>query len=98
MKISHYWKPLVALAAIVAAFALTFAFEHNGLDLNIEKCELIPKGPVFDRELFPADLSVVNGGDFELLGAPIGSDVHCAAHTHARVEKAQPLLDAIAQL
>jgi carboxyl-terminal processing protease len=35
-KISTYWKPLLALGAVLVAFALTQLWEQNGLDLNID--------------------------------------------------------------
>jgi len=41
---------------------------------------------------------VLLGGNFEILGAPIGSASFCAAHTNTRVKKAFPTLAALADL
>ena len=44
------------------------------------------------------NVTLVASGDFELLGAPIGSAAFCDAHTRERVAKAQLLLDELALL
>ena len=41
---------------------------------------------------------VLLDGEFEILGAPVGSAPFCASHTSARIQKALPVLDAIATL
>eukprot|EP00662_Eupelagonemidae_sp_cell21_P057710 gene57710-biopygen66769 len=41
---------------------------------------------------------VVRDGNFELLGAPIGDAQYCASYTADRVAKAEPRLDALAEL
>ncbi len=35
-KLRPYWKPLLALSAVLVAFGLTQLWEQNGLDLNID--------------------------------------------------------------
>src|SRR5690606_39933426 len=35
-KIRPYWKPLLALSAVLVAFGLTRLSEQNGLDFNID--------------------------------------------------------------
>ena len=81
-----------------------------GLTLNLRKCELIvPSGQLSAsaRSLFPRPLlhdeetnaSRVNlDGDFELLGAPIGSQTYCAKVVTDRATKAKETLAAVAQL
>ncbi len=69
-----------------------------GGDISLKKSELIPTSTHFDRSLFPPELTIVERGDFGLLGAPVGSAAHCDAHTRARIARAQPLLDEVALL
>jgi len=81
-----------------------------GLHLNLSKCELVTPAasvPSSFPGLFPAALlkdpttqknRVLTNGCFDILGTPIGSPEHCAAHTKARVLKAGTTLEAIAAL
>ena len=72
-----------------------------GLRVNFEKCEAIPTAGLHSqvrRDLFPSSFAFSAGGDFELLGAPIGSPEYCNQHTQARVDKATKLLAALGEL
>eukprot|EP00663_Eupelagonemidae_sp_cell21sb_P000220 gene220-2251_t len=80
-----------------------------GLTLNLGKCELIPAAgetSVFERVLFPPlgslgdkdKITLKHNGNFELLGAAIGSAEWCNTHTQERVGKAQALLNEIGLL
>ena len=88
---------------VAAAFArLAAAGRHVGLQLKVEKCELVlcggPDASV-DRSLFPAAMRVNSSGAFSLLGAPIGGPPFTEAFTQAeRVEKVRPLLQALSRL
>jgi hypothetical protein len=56
-----------------------------------DKCELIlvaGAASTVDVAAFPSDFKVVRDGNFELLGAPIGSPEFCNKHTRERVGKA----------
>ena len=71
------------------------------VDLGREKSLLIPCAlahHTFDSSRFPPELSVQRDGNFELLGAPIGSAAFCHAHTTKRVAKACKLLQALGEL
>ena len=93
-----------------ALLTLTAGARQLGLDLNLGKCELVVPGaqlPLNLAELFPRRLlfdpisgqsRVLNNGNFDILGAPIGSNDHCAAHTRGRIDKARPLLAALEDL
>ena len=79
-----------------------------GLELNLDKCELVVFGAPNTQLLrphFPANLlqrpdgsSRVLVNNFEFLGAAIGEDSYICAHTAARAAKAGELLDAVAEL
>jgi len=81
---------------------LAAAARQVGLQLNPRKCELIPCGgptSAVDARAFPAGVCVNSTGNFMLLGAPIGHAQYTETRTLAeRVEKARPLLQAIASL
>ena len=93
-----------------ALLTLTAGARQLGLDLNLGKCELVVPGaqlPLNLAELFPRSLlinpitgqsRVLCSGNFDILGAPIGSSDHCAAHTCKRIDKARPLLTALEEL
>ncbi|CAE7275446.1 unnamed protein product [Symbiodinium sp. KB8] len=88
---------------VAAALArLAAAARQIGLQLNPRKCELIPCGgptSAVDARAFPAGVCVNTTGNFMLLGAPIGHAPYTETRTLAeRVEKARPLLQAIASL
>ena len=80
-----------------------------GLSLNLDKCELVALSDVAAPSLsrfFPDTLlldfatgrsRVLTNGNFEILGAAIGSDAFCSAHTHARVGQNSALLDALSE-
>ena len=90
--------------AVAAAFAdLQSAAAEIGLKVALgrDKSLLIPCAPAshtFDSSRFPAELEVQRDGNFDLLGAPIGSATHCHAHTSKRVAKACQLLQALGEL
>jgi len=81
-----------------------------GLQLNLEKCELVlPAGSTLDADsltrLFPDALLESEGqskvkteGNFELLGCPIGDSLYCAAHTRELAAKVEPLLEELTAL
>ena len=88
-----------SVEAVSEALALLHAEAGAlGLQLNLGKCELVvPSGelPANLDSLFPQALlvdpgtgasRVLSDGNFEILGAPVGSPEHCAAHTSARSE------------
>ena len=81
---------------------LVSAARQVGLQLNPQKCELIVCGGLtasVDARAFPAGIRVNASGNFLLLGAPIGQARYTEAATLAeRVDKARPLLRAIAEL
>ena len=78
-----------------------------GLSLKLSKCELILASGATSvdlGQLFPRDVlvdpvtgrdRVVRDGNFEFLGAPIGSDTFCAKVTKERVNEAATALEAI---
>ena len=89
--------------AVAASFArLAAAARQVGLHINLAKSELIPCGgpdSAIDRGVFPPDIAINPTTCFTLLGAPIGGAAFCEQQTVAqRVDKARPLLDAIAEL
>ena len=100
------------LAGDVAAVAAALAHvqqrgESLGLQLNLSKCETITAGSTTAADLhphFPSELLRSPDGqsraqrNFELLGAAIGDDDFVAAHTAARISKAEPLLAALGDL
>src|SRR5690606_4603102 len=50
-KLRPYWKPLLALSAVLVAFGLTQAWEQNGLDLNIDasaRAQEVRQGEAYD--------------------------------------------------
>ena len=84
-----------------------------GLDLHLDKCELISTLPSVSQEdhvglaqLFPQPLladgngspRVKAAGCFEFLGSAIGSDTFCTGVVHERVHKTSQLLDLVSQL
>ena len=100
------------LAGDLAAVSSALSLLHQralaiGLQLNFKKCELVAVGqtPVAaTQHHFPPPLLFDEQGadrvvrNFTLLGAPIGDDAFCGAHTAARAKLAGPLLDHIAEL
>ena len=100
------------LAGDIAAVSSALSVLHQralaiGLQLNFKKCELVAVGqtPVAaTQHHFPPPLLFDEQGadrvvrNFTLLGAPIGDDAFCGAHTAARAKLAGPLLDHIAEL
>ena len=89
-------------AAVSQALAiLTASAARIGLQLNAEKCEIIPTARqqhTINRSLFPPSFVFKGDGNFELLGGPIGSDEFCNEHTQNRVDKACKLLSALGEL
>ena len=82
-----------------------------GLDLNMGKSELVllTDNTPIDLDLddkFPSALlwdeagqdRVLRKGNFDILGAPIGSGEHCGRHAETRIEASIPLLVAIAAI
>ncbi|HEY8428342.1 MAG TPA: MXAN_5808 family serine peptidase, partial [Sandaracinaceae bacterium] len=50
-KIRPYWKPLLALGAVLVAFGLTQIWEQNGLDVNIDasaRAQEVRSGEAYD--------------------------------------------------
>ncbi len=88
--------------------AVSDAFHHLrqaaariGLELNTEKCEVIPCAghhSQLDRSLFPPHATYTDDGNFELLGGPIGDSAYCNSHTQKRVDKAAAVLQALGEL
>ena len=75
--------------------------EAMGLKLNESKCEIIPvagTNSTLDDSLSPPLTPVRREGNFELLGAAVGSRDFCNQHTQERVDKACKVLDAIGEL
>ena len=69
--------------------------------LSKDKCEVILAGgaaSTVDVSLFPSDFKVIRDGNFELLGAPIGSPEYCNSHTQARVTKALRVLRVLGEV
>ena len=73
-----------------------------GLTVEPSKCELVLAAGSLseaDLTLFPAEFQRNNSHNFELLGAPIGDQLHCTHYTlRERVDKAGACLDALADL
>eukprot|EP00662_Eupelagonemidae_sp_cell21_P022046 gene22046-biopygen46842 len=95
--LAGHWRAVAA-----ALRTLQTAAARIGLTLNTSKCELIlaSAGAASAVELssFPPDITVIRDGNFELLGAPVGDAQYCASYTAERVAKAEPRLDALAEL
>ena len=81
--------------------------DSNSTSRSVSYCELVAVGqtPVAaTQHHFPPLLLFDEQGadrvvrNFTLLGAPIGDDAFCGAHTAARAKLAGPLLDHIAEL
>jgi len=95
-------------AAVSAAIdQLRLRCSEIGLQLSTgaahfkDKCELVLAAGAassVDVSAFPADFKVIRDGNFELLGAPVGSPEFCNAHTQERVNKATHLLQALGEL
>ena len=77
------------------------------LCLNLAQCAVVTPGRAGAADFaaaLPATLLRTHDGNdrvlhnFEFLGASVGDDTFVAEHTRARVQKAMPLLDAIAKL
>ncbi|CAK0823258.1 unnamed protein product, partial [Prorocentrum cordatum] len=70
-----------------------------GLELNLEKCEVIPtagRNTQCDLSVFPAGVQRKADGCFKLLGAPIGGHEHCAELVQVkRVQKLTTMLDEV---
>ena len=106
------WPSSGFLAGDIGAVSSALSVLHQragtlGLQLNFDKCELVAVGqtfPIATHGHFPRSLLFDSaGGDrvarnFTLLGAPIGDEMFCAAHTAARAKLAGPLLDQISEL
>ena len=90
--------------AVAAAFAdIRTAAGNIGLKVSLgrDKSLLIPCASVSQASgssAFPAELEVQDDGNFDFLGAPIGTAAHCRAHTAQRVSKACKLLQALGEL
>ena len=57
---------------------------------------LFPERLLFDPRTQQSRVSL--NGNFDILGAPVGSADHCAQHTRDRVEKSKSVLEGIASL
>ena len=71
------------IAVLEALRILHEAAPSIGLHLKLEKCELIPTAghaSVCDLDNFPGTLSRHLDGNFDLLGAPVGSEVFCKSY------------------
>ena len=80
--------------------ALATELADIGLTMSLPKCQLIPAAGdscTIPRSMF-SEFEWVSDGDFEILGAPVGSAEYCTAHTRARGRKAKSLLAAVGQL
>ena len=98
------------LAAVSSALSLLhqrWPSDSNSTSRSVSYCELVAVGqtPVAaTQHHFPPPLLFDEQGadrvvrNFTLLGAPIGDDAFCGAHTAARAKLAGPLLDHIAEL
>ena len=88
--------------AVATAFAtLKEGAARIGLQLNTDKCELIPTAgqhSSVNRSLFPSDMIYRGDANFELLGGPIGDPDFCNTHTQERVTKATGLLQQLGEL
>ena len=84
------------------AMALTVVQEEIakiGLSLSLSKCELICSSVQnCDLSLFPNNMKFITDGNFEYLGAPIGSQEFSNNYTQAKVDNLRPLFAAIANL
>ena len=76
-----------------------------GLHLDLvgdgSKCAIVPTtadNASIDRSLFPDGLKCLSKPHFKFLGSPIGDKDFCAGLTEKRKKKAQPLMEAIAEL
>eukprot|EP00971_Amphidinium_carterae_P141401 2801967-Amphidinium_carterae.1 len=86
-------------AVQLAVSLLEASFADIGLNMNAAKCKIIP----CDGGLHPAPstfarFSQVPDGNFELLGAPIGSAEFCRGNLADKILAAEPLLQAISEL
>lgn len=64
-----------------------------GLNVNKKKCELfVPQGLHGDLPGELAEVPVVQGSGFELLGAPVGEKAFCEEYVRNRVEKIEAAL------
>ena len=88
-------------ATAVRCFCECFgrAMSDMGLSLNLGKCEVVPASAActvprsqFEGCDWKAD------GCFKLLGAPVGTEGFCNAHSARRAEKAEVLLDSLSRL
>ncbi|CAE7483229.1 unnamed protein product [Symbiodinium natans] len=96
------------MAAVGAAVAhLQQRGAALGLQLNLSKSEVIAVGDLDPDTLgrhLPAQLLQAPDGsskvrwNFELLGAAVGTEAFVAEHTAGRVQKAAPLLEALAEV
>eukprot|EP00971_Amphidinium_carterae_P334777 6470239-Amphidinium_carterae.1 len=88
-----------AKAIAMAAELLHEKFATVGLHMNPNKCQVIPRGRSSPqmRETF-RKYHWLADGNFELLGAPIGTDQYCGEKARDKVLAAEPLLQAISQL
>lgn len=106
LQLVHSYLDDLSLARDVAAVAiavqqLTSAATNIGLALNAEKCEVLPSASIHNtvvRRLFPNAFISKAGGNFELLGTPIGSEEFCNNHTQDRLAKATKVVTAIGEL
>ncbi|CAJ1343891.1 unnamed protein product [Effrenium voratum] len=90
--------PAVARACLLLAEELA----GIGLRINTSKSEAVPTAPSLHggqghQHLFPT-FQWRASGDFELLGAPVGTDAFCGQHTEQRCADAAPLLDKLGAL
>ena len=71
-----------------------------GLVLQRDKCEVVPAAK-HNHQISPSTFEGFlfnSSGDFKVLGAPIGSESYCEAHTRKRKAKAMDLLRKVAGL
>ena len=97
-----------SVRAVAAALSLVQREAADvGLALNLSKCEVVAMGSLSDASLlmhFPSALLRSADGssrvlrEFEFLGAPIGPATFVSKHTKTRAEKANALLEALAEL
>eukprot|EP00971_Amphidinium_carterae_P257080 5103681-Amphidinium_carterae.1 len=83
----------------MVAESLQEKFAKVGLHMNSNKCQVIPRGQTSSqmRETF-RKYKWIDDGNFELLGAPIGTAQYCCQKARDKVVGAEPLLQAISQL
>ena len=95
-----------AAAVSNALRVITERSDSKGLKVKPTKCELVVLGQQSDAELTTlgydvseaTGVKVIRGGNFDLLGAPIGSAAFCEEYMAAKVLSMQESLEAISSL